>query len=427
VAANRAHDPAAAEFVTAGRCTAELYAVHGRMVYAVCRLLLRDPTDAEDAAQQTFLSAHTALLRGARLREPGAWLATIARNECRSRIAARMREPLPLDPDRLQDVPDAREEDLAVLGSVEIRAALAELPQRQQEAVVLRDVFGLRYVEVGTALGASIPAVEALLVRARRTLRGRLRPALGSVLVLPANLREELETALPGFAGAASGGSLAGLAAIGGAFAKLTGGPTAAKLAATVVAVGAVGSAAVVGGASVDGSSRSLDRTIDRAPLASASPIEGAAIGRPASYQGSGAGEHRAILISGRSWRTAARRAASSGSEDAMAPKRTDSDGPDGSQGDGSTPARGDPPEPYPEPSAGDDDGSQNSDGTPSVGDRDPTCEEPSDDDDGSSGPGSGDGEPNDRSGPSDLAEESDDDRRDDDDEHEEDGSPQST
>ena len=43
------------------------------MVYGVCRLILRDPVEAEDAAQQTFLSAYRALLRGTTPREPDAW------------------------------------------------------------------------------------------------------------------------------------------------------------------------------------------------------------------------------------------------------------------------------------------------------------------------------------------------------------------
>jgi DNA-directed RNA polymerase specialized sigma24 family protein len=52
------------------------------MVYAVCRLNLRDRHDAEDATQQTFLSAYRSLLGGREPNDPPAWLATIARNEC---------------------------------------------------------------------------------------------------------------------------------------------------------------------------------------------------------------------------------------------------------------------------------------------------------------------------------------------------------
>ena len=42
----------------AGERIAALIEEHGRMVYGVCRLMLRDPVEAEDAAQQSFLSAY---------------------------------------------------------------------------------------------------------------------------------------------------------------------------------------------------------------------------------------------------------------------------------------------------------------------------------------------------------------------------------
>ncbi len=54
----------------AGERISALFEEHGRMVYGVCRLNLRDGIEAEDAAQQTFLSAYRALLAGQEPREP---------------------------------------------------------------------------------------------------------------------------------------------------------------------------------------------------------------------------------------------------------------------------------------------------------------------------------------------------------------------
>src|SRR6185436_12091410 len=82
----------------AGERLSELFARHGATVLGLCRILLRQPEEAEDASQQTFLSAYRSLLNGVEPRDPAAWLATIARNECRARIEQRMREPL-LDPE----------------------------------------------------------------------------------------------------------------------------------------------------------------------------------------------------------------------------------------------------------------------------------------------------------------------------------------
>src|ERR687885_2814728 len=80
----------------AGARLAALFEEHGRMVYGLCRVLLRDRVEAEDASQQTFLSAHASLLNGVEPRDPAAWLATIARNECRARLRGRMAAPLAL-------------------------------------------------------------------------------------------------------------------------------------------------------------------------------------------------------------------------------------------------------------------------------------------------------------------------------------------
>jgi len=216
----------------AGERIAALFEEHGRMVYGISRLLLRDPVEAEDAAQQTFLSAYRSLLAGQEPRDPSAWLGTIARNECRTRLRARHAEPVGLarEPtgDELQRDVGRREEIQALC------AALAELPPQQRDAVVLREFYGLSYAEVAAALGLTGAAVESLLFRGRKRLQEQLRPvrsALG-VLVLPVTLRDALAQALPGFgAGAASTGA---------------GGAVLAKLAAATLVVGTVGTVAGV-------------------------------------------------------------------------------------------------------------------------------------------------------------------------------------
>lgn len=224
----------------AGERIAALFEEHGRMVYGVCRLILRDPVEAEDAAQQTFLSAYRGLLAGQEPRQPSAWLGTIARNECRARLRSRTTEPgrLVREPvgDELQRDVGRREEIHALC------AALAELPPQQRDAIVLREFYGLSYAEVGAALGLTGPAVESLLFRSRKRLQEQLRPlrsALG-VLTLPLTLRESLAQVLPGFGGGATAG--AGAAAL----AKLSSAPVAAKVAAVTLGVGAAGTVATL-------------------------------------------------------------------------------------------------------------------------------------------------------------------------------------
>jgi RNA polymerase sigma-70 factor (ECF subfamily) len=162
--------------------TEELYGRYLRTVSGLCRALLRDRAEAEDATQQTFLSAHRALLNGTDPREPAAWLATIARNECWTRIRGRMREPLPvseLETVSIEADPYAealRRADLAALWS-----AIKELPRPQRDALLLREFGGLSYDELAEALAMSGSAVESLLFRARQRLRVQLRTAYASL------------------------------------------------------------------------------------------------------------------------------------------------------------------------------------------------------------------------------------------------------
>src|SRR5258708_2723342 len=146
------------------------------MARGLCRLLLRDAGEAEDATQQTFLSAYRALLGGALPREPAAWIATIARNECRSRIRTRMRTPLAdgTAPDEIADPVDAA---VRSLDTHALWRAISDLPRRQREAFLLRELGGLSYDELAIALGVSVPAVESLLLRSRARLREALGPA----------------------------------------------------------------------------------------------------------------------------------------------------------------------------------------------------------------------------------------------------------
>ena len=230
---------------TASARVADLFERHGRMAHGICRAMLRDVHEAEDATQQTFLSAHCALLGGAHVRDEGAWIATIARNECRTRIAAGMRTALPVNDDDLLEIADGVDDAERRLQARTLREALEELPERQREAVILRYVFGLRYGEVAKALGLSRPATDALLFRARRTLRVRLRHGVAVALAVPLSVRDELAHALPGFeAQAGSGAAAAGVA--GGIFAKLASAPAAAKLATATVAASTVGAVGAV-------------------------------------------------------------------------------------------------------------------------------------------------------------------------------------
>jgi RNA polymerase sigma factor (sigma-70 family) len=176
----------------------ELFEECAPLVLGLCRSLLRNGHDAEDAAQQTFLSAYRSLLSGNQPRDPAAWLATIARHECGARARVRMREPLHVDSDEVSAGNDPFDATVKSADIESLRRALARLPTQQRRAFLLREFSGLSYGELAAALGVSEPAVESLLFRARRQLRLSLQGALASVngvLWLPVRLGDLLSSA----------------------------------------------------------------------------------------------------------------------------------------------------------------------------------------------------------------------------------------
>ena len=165
--------------------TESLYREHGAAVAALCRSLLRDRGETEDATQQVFLSAHRALLNGAAPREPRAWLLAVARNECYARFRERASTPSPTG-----DAPETATADASVhvLRAGELATVwdeVGQMPATQREAFLLREIRGLSYGQVADELSLSGPSVRSLLLRARMRLRQRLGDVAAGVGGVP--------------------------------------------------------------------------------------------------------------------------------------------------------------------------------------------------------------------------------------------------
>jgi len=146
---------------------------HGSMVFAVCRSVLRNQHDVEDAFQNTFL----ALARGAgtikRLDSIGAWLHRVAireakkarRKDCRERAVERTRtnsgRERPNYPRDLSFIPVLREE-------------LNRLPDSYRLPLMLCYLDGKTNEEAATQLRCPVGTIKGRLWRARQTLRDRL-------------------------------------------------------------------------------------------------------------------------------------------------------------------------------------------------------------------------------------------------------------
>src|SRR6266536_800286 len=183
-----------------------LYREYVKDVYHYAFALLRNPADAEDVTQTTFLNAYRAYRRGDEILKPHNWLIKIAHNVARSRYARSTRrvKEVPLE-DHLDQLAIPDDERPNVEG---VLRALGRLPFNQRAALVMRELEGRSYLEIADTLGVSVAAVETLVFRGRRSLRlkaSALR-SLGGV-PLPGSLLHMFEG---GSVVAAGGGALAG-------------------------------------------------------------------------------------------------------------------------------------------------------------------------------------------------------------------------
>jgi RNA polymerase sigma factor (sigma-70 family) len=157
--------------VTAAHELDELYRVHAAEVFRYAYAVLGNRADAEDVTQTTFVNALRALERGEKPRKPTNWLITIAHNLIRQRFRQQQARPLEVELDR--DV--AIEEQVDEGPSIdELVRALQRIPPTQRQALVLRELEGRSYAEIGELLGVSQSALEALIFRARRSLAEEL-------------------------------------------------------------------------------------------------------------------------------------------------------------------------------------------------------------------------------------------------------------
>lgn len=150
----------------------ERYAEQARRV---ARAVLGDPDDADDAAQDAFLSALMKLGQYDPARPFGPWLMRIVANSATDRRRRRaVRRTDPLEPSLVGGGPrpDVMAER-AALGE-RLRAALDELTPRRRLAVVLFDVEGYSHAEIAQVLGIPEGTVRSEVFHARRKLRALL-------------------------------------------------------------------------------------------------------------------------------------------------------------------------------------------------------------------------------------------------------------
>ena len=139
---------------------------------ALAQRMLSDPAEAEDVAQEAMLRAW----RQAPRWTPGqarfdTWLHRVGLNLCYDRLRKRREVATDAPPDRPDDGPAPDRGLMAADTGARVDAALARLPDRQREAIVLCHYQELTNIEAAALMEVSVEALESLLSRGRRALR----------------------------------------------------------------------------------------------------------------------------------------------------------------------------------------------------------------------------------------------------------------
>ncbi len=156
---------------------------HQTLVVGTVARMLGNPSDAEDIAQQVFVRVWKSAGRYEARAKFTTWLLKITRNLVFNELRRRKRHPATAlqganEGEELQvkDPQGQTPRDSLLEGELQqaIEAAIADLPETQRMAVVLRRYEELSYEEIADVLEQSVSAVKSLLFRARTQLRETL-------------------------------------------------------------------------------------------------------------------------------------------------------------------------------------------------------------------------------------------------------------
>jgi RNA polymerase sigma-70 factor (ECF subfamily) len=154
-----------------------LYRRHTPRLYAIAlRLMAGRPADAEDVVQESWLRASTRLADFEWRSALSTWLISIVINCVRERLRARPMVTTP--PDELSRVPvNPASPDVAL----DLERAIAALPDRRRQVLVLHDLEGWTHAEIGRHLEMPAGTSKSDLFEARRAVRASLRARAGEV------------------------------------------------------------------------------------------------------------------------------------------------------------------------------------------------------------------------------------------------------
>ncbi len=152
---------------------------HHDQIHAICRRLAGNDADGQDAAQEALIAVVRGLSSFGGRSKFSTWAYRVATNAALDELRRRSRRPTPTlieADDRLA----AADASGAVATRLDFEAALAELPEEYRAAVVLRDVAGCDYAEIGSILQIPPGTVRSRIARGRARLADALADGGGN-------------------------------------------------------------------------------------------------------------------------------------------------------------------------------------------------------------------------------------------------------
>ncbi len=154
----------------------QLYDLYKTRIFGLCRGMLNSDSDAEDALQDIFVKVWTRLKGFRRQSAFSTWLYRVSVNHCRSRLRSKqIRQSTIMKIFHLGRSREQEQKDPPLDNRDLLAWAMTGLDVNARQCVVLKEMQGMTYEQIGSVLGISPGTVKSRVSRAMSKMRKRLK------------------------------------------------------------------------------------------------------------------------------------------------------------------------------------------------------------------------------------------------------------